>query len=320
MLVAPRQIDAQARSKIFRVGILGTVPVRTLNASDWEAARIWNGFFDAMHEAGYIEGQNLLLEMRFSEGRAERLPDLAAELVRANVDVIVAAAQTAVSAKAATSTTPIVMTNFGDPIGGGLVASLARPGGNVTGLTTLNLELVGKNLQLLHEVLPKAKRVVVLSNPDNAHHQTSLRQANAAASALSLQLLPVETRSSTDLTAALPALVKWSPEAFFVVGDATLFGMRAEIVEVATKHGLPLFATQREFPKDGGLLAYGVDQRDIFRRAAGYVVKILRGAHPSELPIEQPTKFELVINVRSARKLGLSVSPTLLARADEVIE
>jgi len=316
----PKGVHAQHTAKVSRLGILGTVPVRSGRSNDDEASQIWDGFFEALRRLGYIEGDNIIIEGRFSEGRAERLPALAAELVRLNVDVIVAAANTVTAAKGATSTIPIVMPNDGDPVGSGYVASLARPGGNITGLTTLSPNLVGKHLQLIAEAIPQLSRVAVLSNPTHPHHPSALREAEDAAGALNIRLQIVEARSPSELAGAISAAKKGSVDALLILGDPIFFGERTRILEQATKLSLPVFATQREFSKVGALLAYGVDQRDNFRRAATYVDKILKGANPADLPVEQPTKFELVMNLNSAKALGIPITPSLLARADEVIE
>ena len=284
------------------------------------AAHIWDGLFEGLRQLGYVEGQNLVIEGRYSEGRSERLPALAAELVQLKVDVIVAAATTADEAKRATSTIPIVMTNHGDPVGSRVVASLARPGGNVTGLSALSPVLVGKQLQLLKEAVPRVSRVAVLSNPTHPAHQLSLREVEAAARSLKLQLQILEARAPTEIAGAFAAVTKESAGALLVFADPMMFGERTRIVELAAKSRLPLMANQREYAEAGGLLAYGIDQRDSFRRAANYVDKILKGAKPGELPVEQPTRFELAINLKTAKALGLMIPPSVLLRADEVIE
>jgi len=314
-LTAPLGIEAQQPARVFRLGLLGTVPM-----TEAGAAHIWDGLFEGLRQLGYVEGQNLIIEGRFSEGRSERLPTLAAELVRLNVDVIVAAATTADEAKRATSTIPIVMTNHGDPVGSRVVASLARPGGNVTGLSALSPALVGKQLQLLKEAVPRVSRVAVLSNPTHPAHQLSLREAEVAARSLKLQLQILEARAPTEIAGAFAPVTKESAGALLVLADPMMFGERARIVELAVKRRLPLMGNQREYAEAGGLLAYGIDQRDSFRWAAVYVDKILKGAKPADLPVEQPTKFELVINLRTAKALGLTIPQSLLLRADQVIE
>jgi len=315
LLTAPLGIEAQQPARVFRLGLLGTVPM-----TEPGAAHIWDGLFEGLRQLGYVEGQNLVIEGRYSEGRSERLPALATELVQLKVDVIVAAATTADEAKRATSTIPIVMTNHGDPVGSRVVASLARPGGNVTGLSALSPALVGKQLQLLKEAVPRVSRVAVVSNPTHPAHQLSLREVEAAARSLKLQLQILEARAPTEIAGAFAAVTKESAGALLVFADPMMFGERTRIVELAARSRLPLMGNQREYAEAGGLLAYGIDQRDSFRRAATYVDKILKGAKPADLPVEQPTKFELVINLKTAKALGLTIPPSLLQRADEVIQ
>jgi putative ABC transport system substrate-binding protein len=307
--------EAQPAGKVFRIGLLGTVP-----RTEPETARIWGGLFEGLRQLGYSEGQNLVVEQRYSEGKSERLPALAAELVQLKVDVIVAAAHTPSAAKDATSTTPIVMTNNGNPVAGGLVASLARPGGNVTGMSTLTLDLVGKQLQLLSKIVPRLSRVAVLSNPGNPNHLAFVQQAEVAAPGLKLRVQILEARAPADLAGAFSAATKESAGALLVLGDPMFFGERTRIVELATQRRLPLMSNQSEFPEAGGLLAYGTDQRESFRRAAIFVDKILKGASPGDIPVEQATKFELIMNVRAAKSLGVTISPAVLARADRLIE
>jgi putative ABC transport system substrate-binding protein len=315
LLGGPLAIQAQPAAKVFRVGLLGTVPLTNPGA-----ARIWGGFFEGLRQLGYVEGQNLVFEQRYSEGKSERLPALAAELVQLKVDVIVAAAYTPSTAKNATSTIPIVMTNNGDPVGSGLVVSLARPGGNVTGLSVLSTDLVGKWLQLLKEAMPQLSRVAVLSNPTHPNHSLRMREAELATRSLKVRLQIVEARSSTELAGAFSAATKESADALLIPGDPMFFGERTRIAELAAHSRLPLIANQSEFAEAGGLLAYGPDHRDSFRRAATYVHKILRGAKPGDLPVEQPTKFELILNLMTAKALGVRIPPTVLARADRVVE
>jgi putative ABC transport system substrate-binding protein len=316
LLALPPAVQAQPAPKVFRIGLLGTVPL-----TEPGAARIWGGFFEGLQQLGYVEGQNIVIEGRYSEGRSERLPILAAELVRLKVDVIVAAAYAAAAAKGATSTIPIVMTNDGDPVGSGLVATLARPGGNITGLTTRTPDLVGKQLQLLKEAMPRLSRVAVLSNPASPYHTPPyLREAEVAARALKVRLQILEARAPMELAGALSLATQEPADALLVLGDPMFFGERRRIAELAAKSRLPLVGNQAEFAEAGGLLTYGIDQRDNFRRAATYVDKILKGAKPGDLPVEQPTKFELIVNLKTAKTLGVRIPPAVLARADRVIE
>jgi len=234
--------------------------------------------------------------------------------------VIVAASYAAEAAKRATSTLPIVMTNHGDPVGAGLIASLARPGANVTGLTGQYSDLVGKQLQLLVHVVPQMSRVAVLLNPANRRYARIVRDAEDAARALKLRLQIVEARAPAELAAAFSAATRESAHALLVTGDPMYFGVRGQIAELGARSRLPLMTAQAEITRAGGLIAYEVDQRDIFRRAATYVDKIFKGARPADLPVEQPNKFEMVINLKTAKLLGLTIPHALLLRADEVIQ
>jgi putative ABC transport system substrate-binding protein len=315
LLAAGPEAAAQPASKVARIGLLGTVPL-----SNPAAARIWAGLFDGLRQLGYVEGEHFVVVGRYSEGRPELLPSLAAELVRLKVDVIVAAAYTPVAARGATSTIPIVMTNHGDPVGRGLVASLARPGGNVTGVSTLTVEVVGKAMQLLKEVTPRLSRVAVLLNPGSSSYELYRREAEDVARALALRLQVVHARTPAELAAAFSAATKESAGALVIVGDPMYFGERQQIVELAARNRLPLMTNQSEYPEAGGLFSYGADQRDSFRRAATYVDRILKGENPGTLPIDQATKLELVINLKTARALGLTIPPSVLLRAGRVIE
>ena len=315
LLGAPLATDAQQAGKTSRIGLLGTVPLTHPGS-----ARIWGGFFEGLQQLGYVEGQNIVIEGRYSEGRFERLPGLVAELVKLKVDVIVAATTTPTSAKSVTSTIPIVMTNEADPVGSGLVASLAKPGGNVTGLTSRVDDLVGKRLQLLKGAMPQLSRLAVLANPLDPDHRSALQEAQVVARTLKLRLEIVEARYPTEIADAVSAATKGETGALLVLGGPMLFTEYARIVDLAAKGRVPVYGPQREYAEAGGLLTYGIDQRDNFRRAATYVDKILKGAKPAELPIEQPTKFELVINLKTAKAFGLTIPPALLQRADQVIE
>jgi putative ABC transport system substrate-binding protein len=299
----------------LRLGVLGTVPL-----TDAEAARIWTGLFDGLRQLGYVEGQNLVVEARFSEGKPERLDGLAVELVQRKVDVIVAASYAADAARRATSTLPIVMTNHGDPIGAKLIASLARPGGNVTGLSGQYSDLLGKQFQLLMDLVPNLSRVAVLVNPANPRYSRLLRDVDEASRALKLRLQVVEARAPTELAAAFAAAARESAQALLVTGDPMYFGVRKQIVDQAARARLPVMTAQAEIARAGGLIAYEVDQRDSFRRAAAYVDKILKGASPADLPVELPTKFQLVINLKTAKALDLTVPQSVLLRADDVIQ
>jgi putative ABC transport system substrate-binding protein len=316
LLAAPLAAGAQQSTKVFRIGILGTYPPTTP-----EFAHLWEAFFQGLQACGYIEGRNLVVERRFMEGKVERLPELAAELVRLNVSVIVAGGQPPpVAAKHATATIPIVMTNFSDPVGLGLVTSLSRPGGNITGLAFLTVELVGKQLQLLKEAVPRVSRVGLLTNPSNPGAALQRRGAETTARSLGLQIQVLEVQRPDELAGAFAAMTSDHAGAVLLPGDSLFFHHGTQIADLALKSRLPALFTPREFAEAGGLLAYGADLGDVYRRAAVYVDKILKGARPGDLPIEQPTKFELVINLKTAKALGLTIPQSLLQRADQVIE
>jgi putative tryptophan/tyrosine transport system substrate-binding protein len=306
---------AQPSGKVPRVGVLNP-RTRSENLPQIEA------FVQGLRELGWVDGKNIVIEYRWAEGRADRLPDLAAELVRLKVDVIFAAnTSVALAAKNATGTIPIVMATGGDPVGLGLVASLARPGGNVTGLSfSVGMETVGKGLELLKETVPKVRRVAVLSNPANPSHALAIKNVSDAARAVRVQLQLLEARGPNEFDNAFAAMARERAEALLVVLDP-FFGIhRAQLRDLAAKNRLPAMYGSREYPEAGGLMSYGADFRHNFRRSATYVDKILKGAKPADLPIEQPTRFELVINMKTAKALGLTIPQSLLLRADQVIE
>jgi putative ABC transport system substrate-binding protein len=314
-LVAASAAGQQPRGP-FRVGILGNIPL-----TDAEGARVWGAFTEGLRELGYVEGQNLRIEHRSGEGHYERLPALAAELVRLNVDVIVAATvQNAQAAVQATRTIPIVVPSMGDPVASGLVASVAHPGGNVTGLSLLGSELAPKQLDILKEALPHVSRVAVLVNPANPLHPLVVGELKPAARSKGVRLHVVEARGPEAFDEALAAVARARAGALLVLADGAFLLHRARLADVAAKHRLPVMYGVREHMDTGGLLFYGASMRDSFRRAAGYVDKILKGAKPGDLPIEQASRFELVVSLRAANALRLTLPPTLLARADEVIQ
>jgi putative ABC transport system substrate-binding protein len=314
LLAAPLAAEAQLAARVSRVGLLGGVP-----ATSPEASHLWGAFFQGLRELGYVEGQNIVFEHRFYGGSIERLPALAAELARLPVDVIVAGAPPAPeAAKAATSTIPIVMMYHPDPVGFGLVTSLARPTGNVTGLSLASPALRGKQLELLKEAVPRLLTLAVLSDP-RVSTTLFLKELEAAAQPLKVQIQVLEARAPSELAQAFSAALKKRADALLVLGGSMLFAHRTQIVELATKSRLPAMGA-REFAEAGGLMAYGASLSDSAYRAAGYVHRILQGAKPADLPIEQPTKFELIVNLRTAKALGLTIPPSVLARADEVIE
>jgi putative tryptophan/tyrosine transport system substrate-binding protein len=316
LLAAPLAAGAQQAAKVYRVGLLGGSPPNS------PGGRIaWEGFFQGMRELGYVEGQNILVEGRFYGDHTERLPALAAELVQLNVDVIVAGTAPAPeAAQRATSTIPIVMATHVNPIGSGLVASLAKPGKNVTGVSTLGPELAGKRLQLLKEVIPGVSRVAVLSNPTDTSQANLLRDAQVAARSLKVHLQVLEARAPSDFTGAFSAMTKERAGGVIILTSSMFYDQRTRIAELAARSRLPAIYSVKDFAEAGGLMAYGVNLGESFRRAATYVDKILKGAKPADLPVEQPTKFDLVVNLKAAKGLGLTIPPSLLARADEVIQ
>ena len=317
LLTAPLAAEAQQSGKVFRIGILANVW-----ATDPRGEPLWQAFIQGLRELGYVEGQNITIEHRSSEGRYERLPALAAELVRLKVDVIVVpASQNALAAKEATRTIPIVMASAADPVAEGIVASLARPGGNITGLMgNAGPEIAGKRLELLKEAVPKVSRVAILRNPTNAANVAGFKESEVVAQALRIQLLPLDVRRADDFASAFPAALRARVDALIVIADAVLLTHRARIADFAAKNRLPAMYGGQDYMDAGGLMFYGANNADVYRRAATYVDKILKGAKPADLPVEQASKYELVINLKTAKELGLDLPTSVLARADEVIE
>ena len=308
----PLSAGAQTSPKIPRVGFIA-------GANPASAEHTFGAFQQRLRELGY-EGQSIALEVRWAEGRMERIPELVAELVDLKMDVLVAGVSpAALAASKATRTIPIVMV-AADPVGLGLVASLARPGGNVTGLSYFNEAIVGKRLELLKELVTGLTRAAVLRNPMQAVHATFWHETELAARKLGLTLQPLDVRAPEDFELAFAAAIHGNAQALIAFDDPLTVAYRPRIVTLAASSRLPAMYGLREFPDDGGLISYGPNFTDLFRRAATYVDKILKGAKPADLPVEQPTKFELVINRKTANALGLTVPPTLLASADEVIE
>jgi putative ABC transport system substrate-binding protein len=311
LLAVPLTSQAQPARKVPRIGYLGELP-----GPHAEALR------QALHDMGYLEGQNLVIEYRWAEGQAERLPALAAELVQLPVDLLIAqGGQASRAAKQATSTIPIVMAPVGNPERLGLVASLARPGGNVTGVSGIGLDLGGKQLELLKEAVPGMSRVAELLNPANpGDNPASWRAMEDAARALGLTLSRIEVRGADELERAFAAIATAPPDALFVGQDAFLFSQRLRIVDFAAQHRLPMIAMYREWADAGELLTYGASLREVFRRVAVFVDKILKGGKPEELPVDQVMRLELVINLKTAQALGITMPPSLLLLADEVIQ
>jgi putative ABC transport system substrate-binding protein len=315
LLAAPLGAEAQPAGKVYRVGIL------TDKASDPAEARLWQAFRLGLRDLGWIEGGNILIEFRGAEGNYARLPELAADLVRLKVDLIVARASAFVQpAKAATSSIPIVFLIHADPVGTGHVASLARPGGNITGLAVLMTDLAPKGLELLISAVPVAKRIAVLWSPDAPSHTPALKALEEAARTLRVQRQPVGVRTAAELEGAFAAMARARTQAVLVLGAPIFFAERQRVAELAIKHRLPTMSTLKEVMEAGGLMSYGPNFEDLFRRGAIYVDKILKGSKPADLPVEQAATFELVINLKTAKALGLTIPPSLLLRADQVIE
>jgi putative ABC transport system substrate-binding protein len=304
-------VQAQQAKKVPQIGFLTTGSGSGLNT---EAFRL------GLRELGYVEGKNIIIEYRRAEGRLERLPELAEELVRLKVDLIVAPqTPAALAAKKATQTTPIIIVAAAEPVGSGLVATLARPGGNVTGLSLVaGFEISGKQLELLKEALPKLTHVAALANPANKPTAGFLKEAELAARSLGVQLHVFEARDPNELDGAFSAIKKEHPGALFVIA-APFIGTNSRIVSFATSSRLPAIYPYRESVDAGGLMSYGPNQPDLYHRGATYVDKILKGAKPAELPVEQPTKFEFIINLKAAKQIGLTIPPSVLYRADKVI-
>ena len=323
LLAAPRAAEAQQAGRVRQIGVLvhGTGPVRP-EALGLASGLIASGLEAGLRERGWIKGRNVAVEYRDSGGRPERLADQAVELVELRPDVIVAHTNQAIAAaKDATSTIPIVMVIAVDPVGAGLVVSLARPGGNITGLTfDVSEEIWGKRLELLREAASGVARVAVLWNPAYAPNRNRWKAVEEAARKLGVALVSVEAQVGGDLESRFALMAKERVRGLFVLGDPVLFGLRSQIADLALKHRLPSVSPYREGADAGGLVAYGVSLSGTFRHAAQYVDKILKGARPGELPIEQPNTFELLINLKTAKTLGLTIPPSLLLRADQVIE
>ena len=313
-LAAPFRIYAQPIKKSVVVGILGV-------QDQPSGEPLLSAFKQGLQEFGYVEGKNLTLQLRFADGKLERVPGLATELVTLKVDIIVSfGTVTTIALQKATSTIPIVMASTFDPVGNGLVKTLARPGGNITGLSSLGGEIGGKHLEMLHSVVPKLSRVAVLLNPGNPANLLLLKGIQSAALKTSAMILPLEARTAPEIENAFFAMTQGKAGAVIVARDGLFIGQARQISELTLKNRLPSISEQAEHAEAGGLMSYGVNQREQFRRAATYVDKILKGAKPADLPVEQPAKFELVINLKTAKALGLTIPQSLLLRADEVIQ
>ena len=306
--------QAQQATKIPRIGFL-------ITSSPSVIAPRMDAFRQGLRELGYVEGKNIVIERRHAEGKLDRLPTLAAELVRLNVDVIITSGPTATRpAKGATSTIPIVMTFDDDPVGSGFVASLARPGGNITGLSTLAPEISGKQLELLKEIVPRLNRVAVIGTSTRQGTAQSLKELELAAGAFAVKVQYLDIPNPQDIETAFRAAGKERADALLVLQSPVFNAQREQIADLALKNRLPATYPRREFVEDGGLMSYGASISDLDRRAATYVDKILKGTKPADLPVEQPTKFEFIVNLRAAKQIGLTIPPNVLARADKVIK
>jgi len=303
--------EAQQAKKVPRIGWLGADPQAPTRET----------FRQGLRDLGYVEGQSILIEWRFAEDKSDRFPELAAELVRLKVDAIVAGNAAAVGAlKQATTTIPIVMATYGgDPVADGIVSSFARPGGNITGLTPLDPELIGKQLELLKETLPKLSQVAVMWKPDDSGSALQWRETRTAATTLGIQLLSLEVRTSGEVDKAVETATRGRVDALLVLRNPLFYVLRKRIVTLAEKGRLPGMYPISDFVEDGALMSYSGNNDAQYRRAATYVDKILKGTKPADLPIEAPTKFELVINLKTAKQIGLTIPPNVLARADRVI-
>jgi putative ABC transport system substrate-binding protein len=305
--------EAQQPKKVPQIGFLAGVSPATISART-------DAFRQGLRALGYVEGKNIIIEWRYAEGKLDRLPALAAELVRLKVDVIVSAAPPATrSAKQATATVPIVMAFDDDPVGNGFVASLGRPGGNITGLSAQAPEITGKQLELLKEIVPKLSRVGLLGDVTRPGIPQVLREINVTADALRVQVQYLEVRVPKDVETAFQAATKEHAEAIIMLGNPVLALQRKQVIELAVKSRLPVMYNRDDFVESGGLMSYGANFLDLFRRAAVYVDKILKGAKPADIPVEQATKFEFAINLKTAKQIGLTIPPNVLARADRVI-
>ena len=306
-------VQAQQATKVARIGFLTSTPLSAVSGRI-EALR------QGLRDLGYVEGKNIVIELRAADEKIDRMNELATELVGLKADVIVTAGpQGTRYAKKATSTIPIVMGFDNDPVGSGFVASLARPGGNITGLSVLSPELSGKQLELLKEIVPKLSRVAVIGNSSDPGNAKMLGETKLAAAVLGVRHLYVDVRTAEDIETAFRAAKKEHSNAVLALQSFLLTSQRKQLIDLAVKSRLPAIYDRREFVEDGGLMTYGVSSTDLFRRAARYVDKILKGAKPADLPVEQPKKFEFIINLRAAKQIGLTIPPNVLARADKVI-
>ncbi len=314
ILAAPLTADAQQAAKVARIGFLG-------NSTAALEANLVGPFREGLRDLGYVEGRNILIEYRWAEGKYERFPALIAELIALKVDLIVTAGTpAALAVKKATTSIPLVMIAVGDPVGTGLVASLARPGGNITGLTSIAPDLEGKRLELLREVIPGVSHIAVLWNSASPSQVIQEKEVQAAAQVLRMRVLSLGVRTPEEIENAFSVIVRERPGALLVLADRLFLHHRARIMDFAAKHHLPGVHAYRELVEAGGLMSFGPSYAGMHRRAAYYVDRILKGAKPADLPVEQPTKFELIINLKAAKILGLTIPQSLLQRADQIIQ
>ena len=314
MLIAPcLPAAAQQPAKIPRIGIL--IPASASSFSAWVEA-----FRQRLRELGFVEGKNIVIEYRYAEGKPERLPDLAAELVRLKVDVIVTVGAAVLTAKKASATISIVFAVSGDPVGGGLVSSLARPGGNITGLSLMSQDLDGKRLQLLKEAFPKVARVAFLWDADGSRGNSALTDMEAAAKALGVKLQSLEVRSLDDFDSAFARAKRDGAQALITYPHPLITNQQRQLLDFAAKNRLPAMYPNKEFVEAGGLMSYSPSYTDLFRRAADIVDKILNGTKPADIPVEQPTKFEFLVNLKTAKQIGVTIPSSVLARADRVLK
>jgi ABC-type uncharacterized transport system substrate-binding protein len=307
-------VQAQQSAKVWKIGVLVSTS-RALNASRED--NLWQG----LRQLGYVEGKNVAMEYRYADGQLDRLPQLAADLVGLKVDVIVVSGtRAAVAAKQATSTIPIVLAGVGDPVQAGLVSSLLQPGSNVTGVARLSPDFIGKRMELIKEVIPKTNRMVALSNPDNPAHAANLRQIDIRARALAIELQIVTARNPNEFDSAFAAATKARADALLLMPDALFHTYPSKIVELAAKSRLPAMYDRSDFVEAGGLMSFAVNIADLSRRAAAYVDKILKGSNPANLPVDEPTKYDLAVNLNAAHALELTIPPNVLVRADKVIK
>ena len=317
VLTAPLAPFAQQPAKVWRIGFLAVRSRSTPLNPDLD----YDAFIQGMRQLGYFERKNLLIEWRYADGKYERFPGMAADLVRMNVEVIVTEGTPATqAAQRATRTIPIVTAVVGNPVGGGFAASLGRPGGNITGLSSISVDLSPKHVELLKTMVPKLFRVAVVTNPGASHHPALLKNLQAAAQQVGIKILPLEARTAEDIERVFATATRERAEAVIIASDAFFSGQLRQIAALAVKHRLPSIYTLPEYAEAGGLMSYGQDLIEYFRHTATYVDKILKGAKPADLPIEQPTKLELVVNLKIAKALGLTIPQSILMRANRVIE